>query len=89
MENNIEERIQEIEERNRKVEDDKAWETSWTRRMLLAVFTYAAIGLYLQAIDIPRPWVNAIVPTAGFMISTITMPFFKKFWLNYTRKRRD
>lgn len=35
----IEERIEQIEKRNERVELDKAWETSWTRRALLAGFT--------------------------------------------------
>ncbi len=87
MENNLEERVQKIEERNRKVEEDKAWETSWTRRILLALFTYLAIGIYMWAIGISRPLINAIVPTAGFMISTLAMPFFKKMWLNSRNKR--
>ena len=78
---NLEQRIQKIEERNLKVEQDKAWETSWTRRILLLVFTYLAIGVYLRAIDITQPWLNAIVPAVAFMISTLTMPFFKKLWL--------
>lgn len=81
----IEQRIQNIEERNRRVEIDKAWETSWTRRTLLAAFTYLAIGVYLWAINIPSPWVNAIVPAAAFMISTLTMPFFKSVWQKWRR----
>lgn len=81
---NLEERLRQIEERNVKVELDKAWETSWARRSLVALFTYLAIGLYLRAILVDRPWINAIVPAVGFMISTLTMPFFKKVWI---RKR--
>jgi hypothetical protein len=77
---NLEQRIQQIEERNKKVELDKAWEVSWSRRILLMIFTYLSIGIYLWAIDIARPWINAIVPAVGFMISTLTMPFFKKVW---------
>ena len=77
----IEERVQKIEERNKSVENDKAWETSWTRRALIALFTYLAISLYLAAIQIPHPFLNAIVPTTGFMISTLTMPFFKRLWI--------
>lgn len=78
---NLDERVQKIEERNRRVESDKDWEQSWTRRGLLAIFTYLAIALYLWAIDISRPWLNAVVPAVAFMLSTLTMPFFKKIWL--------
>lgn len=77
----LERRIEEIEARNTKVGFDKAWETSWTRRGLLALFTYLAIGIYMWAIAIERPWLNAIVPTVGFMLSTLTLPFFKSLWV--------
>ena len=86
---NLEQRINQIEERNERVELDKAWETSGTRKILLTLFTYLAISLYLQVIDIPRPWINAIVPAIGLMISTLTMPFFKKKWLQYMRNKKQ
>lgn len=78
---NLEQRLQRIEKRNQRVEADKAWETSWTRRLLLLVFTYLAIGVYLRILNVERPWINAIVPAVAFMISTLTMPFFKMIWL--------
>ncbi|MBI5159644.1 hypothetical protein HY992_05995 [Candidatus Micrarchaeota archaeon] len=77
----LEAKLKRIEERNKKVESDKAWETSLTRRLLLFAFTYLAVGFYLQAINISQPWLNAIVPALGFMLSTLTLPFFKKKWL--------
>lgn len=77
----LEQRVQKIEERNKSVEVDKAWETSWARRGLLAAFTYLSVGLYLWVIGVSNPWLSGIVPTAGFMISTLTMPFFKKIWM--------
>jgi hypothetical protein len=83
---NLEQKIQQIEERNQRVEVDKAWETSWTRRVLLTLFTYFAIGVYMRAIDIPRPWLNAVVPAVAFMLSTLTMPLFKKLWLKNVEK---
>ncbi|OHA00960.1 MAG: hypothetical protein A3C12_02670 [Candidatus Sungbacteria bacterium RIFCSPHIGHO2_02_FULL_49_20] len=83
---NLEQRIQKIEDRNQGVEADKAWETSWTRRILLSVFTYLAIGVYMWAIDILRPWLNAVVPAVAFMLSTLTMPFFKKLWVRRNQK---
>ena len=78
---NLQKELAAIKERNRIVEIDKAWETSWTRRILLTIFTYLAIGLYLDAIRIPEPWLNAVVPAVGFMLSTLTIPFFKRLWI--------
>ncbi|EKE13468.1 MAG: hypothetical protein ACD_13C00015G0033 [uncultured bacterium] len=43
----LEAEVNEIKKRNVKVETDKAWETSITRRLLLIVFTYLAIAIYL------------------------------------------
>ena len=83
---NVEEKIQKIEERNQQVEADKAWETSWTRRILLTIFTYLAIAVYMWAVDILRPWLNAVVPAVAFMLSTLTMPFFKKIWIKRNKK---
>jgi len=83
----IEKEILEIKDRNRRVERDKAWETSWTRRGLLVVFTYLAIFFYLWAIGIARPWLNAIVPAVGFLLSTLTLPFFKKVWIKHVNKK--
>jgi hypothetical protein len=74
-------RLAAIEERNKRVQADKAWEASWARRGLLILFTYLAIGLYLSAINVTRPWLNAIVPSLGFLLSTLTLPFFKQLWL--------
>ena len=77
--------IKDIQKRNKSVELDKAWEISYTRRVLLAIFTYLAIALYLRAIHIQQPWLNAVVPAVGFMLSTLTLPFFKKLWIRSKR----
>ncbi len=77
----LEKDVKVLQDRNRRVESDKAWEVSYSRRALLMLFTYLAIGAYLWAINIPKPWLNAIVPAVAFMLSTLTLPFFKKLWL--------
>ena len=77
----IEQRIQKIEERNKAVELDKAWETSGARRVLIIVLTYVVVGIFLQTIRIERPWVTAIVPAMAFVLSTLTIPLFKKTWI--------
>ncbi len=79
--NELEKRILIIEKRNARVETDKAWETSYTRRFLLIIFTYLSIGLYLQAINVFDPWRNGVVPSIGFLLSSLTLSFFKHLWI--------
>ena len=83
----LEKEIKQIKQRNKHVETDKAWETSLSRKTLLAIFTYLAIGLYLNVIAIEAPWLNAIVPTIAFLLSTLTIPFFKELWKNKIYKK--
>jgi len=82
----LKERIERIESRNKNVELNKAWETSYTRRFLLILFVYLAIALYLKFIVGINPWINAVVPSIGFLLSTLTLPFFKTFWKKYIYK---
>ena len=77
---NLESRISAIEKRNQEVELNKAWEGSWTRKALIALFTYISIASYLYFIVGIDPWINAIVPAIGFLLSTLTLPYFKKWW---------
>lgn len=79
--------LERIKERNKRVEADKAWETSGTRRILIAVMTYVVIVIFLLSIEAPNPWLNALVPTAGFILSTLTLPFFKRLWWKHIYKR--
>jgi hypothetical protein len=79
----LEARIQKIEARNQAVEENKAWETSGMRRILIVLFTYFSIAGYLKFVVGIDPWINAIVPAVGFLLSTLTLPFFKKIWKKY------
>lgn len=73
--------IEEIKERNRRVERDKAWETSWERKILVAVLTYVIVVLFFLFAKLPNPFINAIVPTLGFLLSTLSISFAKKLWI--------
>jgi preprotein translocase subunit SecF len=77
----LEKRVSTIEERNKRVELDKAWETSFTRKVFVAVLTYFTIVLFFFVAGLPKPFVNSIVPTAGFVLSTLSLPYFKKLWI--------
>lgn len=83
----LEHEIEEIKARNKKVESDKDWETSLTRKAAIFIFTYLALGIYMNVIGIANPWLNAIIPSIGFLLSTLTLPFVKKLWLKYFYKR--
>lgn len=84
----LENEVNKLKERNARVESDKAWETSKTRKLIIAIFTYLAISIYMWAVRIPSPFLNAIVPTVGFLLSTLTLPAFRKMWLRqFSRKK--
>jgi uncharacterized membrane-anchored protein len=83
----LETRIEKIEERNYRVEADKAWETSWLRRVLIALLTYIVVWMYLVfVVNLPNPFINALVPTIGFLLSTLSIDLAKSFWMKYIYK---
>lgn len=78
--------IELIKQRNARVEADKAWEMSFARKILIAVLTYIVIVLFFFVAGLAKPFINAIVPTAGFLLSTLSIQFFKKLWLKQKPK---
>jgi hypothetical protein len=78
----INKEIKAIKERNTKVELDKAWETSWTRRIIIVILTYVVIAIFFYSAGFPKPLINSIVPSLAFLISTLTLNLFKKIWIN-------
>ena len=75
-----------IQERNRRVEADKAWEKSWTRRLFLGFITYITAAIWLVLINENYPYLKAFVPLAGYILSTLTLPPLKKWWINNVTK---
>ena len=76
----IEERLQDIEERNVRVEQDKAWEGSLARIFTISAITYIVAVVLLCAMKASHPFLNALVPVLGFILSTQSLPFIKKIW---------
>ena len=76
----LEKEIIEIKKRNLRVEADKAWETSWTRRFFIVILTYLVIVLFFYFADLPDPFVNSIVPALAFVLSTFSMGVLRSFW---------
>lgn len=75
------ERIEKLEARNMRVEGDKAWETSWVRRFIIMAMTYLVVAFYLNFVVRINPWINALVPVIGFLLSTLTISLMKRYWL--------
>ena len=76
-----------LKERNARVEADKTWETSLARKIVIFILTYLAIAIYFYATNIPGPFTNALVPSLAFVISTLSLPFFKKYWVERIYKK--
>lgn len=73
--------VEKIKERNRRVEADKSWETSWARRIFIGVSTYILIAIFLIIIRVERPLESAIIPAIAYLISTLTLGVLKSWWL--------
>ena len=82
MENmQIEKEIEQIKERNKKVELDKAWETCWTRKLCIAILTYFVVVLYSYIIShVSNIWLSSIVPVIGFILSTLSLKAVRRIW---------
>jgi hypothetical protein len=74
--------IDAIKKRNQRVEADKAWETSWTRKIPILILTYVVIVIFFIFAKLPKPFINAIVPSLAFVLSTLAITPIKKRWLN-------
>ena len=78
----LEKKVKNIEERNKKVESDKAWETCTLRKVLIIAMTYIFAVLYLTIADTTNPYFGAVVPCVGFYLSTQSIKLIKKWWIN-------
>ena len=75
-------RVEAIENRNATVTLDKQWETSWTRKLGIIGLTYIVVVIYLFVIGNDNPWINAIVPPVGFLLSTLALGWLRNSWQN-------
>lgn len=81
MEERIGETIERMLERNARVEADKAWEQSYTRIGSIALVTYLCVALVLYIIGVEQFYISAVVPVVGYLLSTLSLPFLKEWWM--------
>jgi len=84
----IEERLAVIEERNLRVSNDKAWETSWLRRGIIAAITYVCALILLNILGHEGAWKHALVPVMGYLLSTLSLPAIKVLWIEQRTNRK-
>ena len=77
----LENEIIKIKERNKKVELDKAWETSLTRKLCICIITYIVVVVYSHLINkISNIWLSSLVPVIGFTLSTVSLKLIRNVW---------
>ena len=75
----LEKEIIQIKERNKRVELDKKWETSWTRKICIMILTYIVVIIYSYVIkNVDNIFLSSLVPVIGFTLSTLSLKLVRK-----------
>ena len=78
---NLEEKIEKIEERNKRVELDKKWETSITRKICIMLLTYIVVISYSYLVrNNNNIFLSSLIPVIGFGLSTLSLKIIRKIW---------
>ena len=81
--NELEKRTEAIEKRNKRVETDKACETSWIRRICIMILTYIIVIIYSYIVrNYYNILLSSLVPVIGFTLSTLSLKLIRKIWEN-------
>lgn len=84
--NKMNEEIEKIKLRNKRVELDKKWETSITRRLCIILLTYIVVVIYSFMIrKVSNIWLSSLVPVIGFTLSTLSLKLIRKIWTKFIR----
>jgi len=78
-----------LKARNTRVETEKAWEVSWTRRFSIAVVTFVITFAYMKLTKQEPLWLGSFVPAFGYLLSTVSIPYLKEFWINHCHNKQD
>ena len=73
--------LEEIKKRNQRVELDKRWETSLTRKICICLLTYIVVLIYSNMINKSNNiFLSSLVPVIGFFLSTLSLKLVRKIW---------
>ncbi|MBO5003949.1 MAG: hypothetical protein J6D03_01540 [Clostridia bacterium] len=86
---NLEKEIENIKQRNKRVELDKKWETSWTRKLCICTLTYIVVVIYSYMVrNYDNIFLSSLVPVIGFTLSTLSLKYIRKIWEKNTKNDR-
>ena len=78
---NLEKEVELIKQRNKRVELDKLWETSWTRKICIIILTYIVVIIYSYLIKkFDNIFLSSLVPVIGFTLSTLSLKLVRNIW---------
>ena len=73
--------LDEIKLRNKRVELDKKWETSYTRKICICILTYIVVLIYSNMVNKSNNiFLSSLVPVIGFFLSTLSLRLVRKLW---------
>ena len=73
--------LEEIKLRNKRVELDKKWETSITRKICICILTYIVVLIYSNMVNKSNNvFLSSLVPVIGFFLSTLSLRIIRKIW---------
>ena len=65
----LEKEIENIKTRNKRVELDKKWETSLTRKLCICILTYIVVVIYSYMVrNYDNIFLSSLVPVIGFTL---------------------
>ena len=77
----LEKEIRKIQERNKRVELDKEWETSWTRRICIMILTYIVVIIYSYVIKkFDNILLSYLLQVIGFALYKLSLKYIRKIW---------
>lgn len=73
--------LEEIKQRNKRVELDKKWETSYTRKIVICILTYIIVVIYSNITSKTNNiFLSSLVPVIGFSLSTLSLKLIRRIW---------
>ena len=86
---NLSERINNLEQHSLYKAKEKAWEESYLRTLALAIVTYGTTLGIFYLIKAESPYLAAIIPTTGYLLSRPSIWGIKQLWEKFIYNKEE